>query len=232
MIWQERHRDVGAYALGVLERADAFRFEDHLTDCATCTVQLSEFIVLEALLSAWAGPLPSRFSAAERPNPALLDRLVAEVADQGKRSRRRWLCLVAANAALIAAAPVAAVDLMDSRGKGAGLSASATDARTGVAAVVSMDDRGWGTDVGLRLSRVWGPQDCELVAVSGNGEEQTVTSWTVPKGGYGMSNSPIAKKWLVTRGAAAMSGADIDHFEVRTADGKHLVTIDAGHWTR
>lgn len=25
----ERHRDVGAYALGVLDEADAFRFEDH-----------------------------------------------------------------------------------------------------------------------------------------------------------------------------------------------------------
>ena len=26
----ERHRDVGAYALGVLDEADTFRFEDHL----------------------------------------------------------------------------------------------------------------------------------------------------------------------------------------------------------
>lgn len=29
----ERHRDVGAYALGVLDEAEAFRFEDHLMEC-------------------------------------------------------------------------------------------------------------------------------------------------------------------------------------------------------
>ncbi|MGQ4427661.1 zf-HC2 domain-containing protein, partial [Streptomyces violaceoruber] len=32
----ERHRDVGAYALGVLDEAEAFRFEDHLMECPRC----------------------------------------------------------------------------------------------------------------------------------------------------------------------------------------------------
>ena len=33
---QETHRDVAAYALGVLDEADAFRFEDHLMECPRC----------------------------------------------------------------------------------------------------------------------------------------------------------------------------------------------------
>lgn len=53
---QERHRDVAAYALGVLEPADAFRFEEHLSDCVTCTVQLSDFASLAASLSELGGP--------------------------------------------------------------------------------------------------------------------------------------------------------------------------------
>ena len=40
---QERHRDVAAYALGVLDEADAFRFEDHLMECARCAAHVTEF---------------------------------------------------------------------------------------------------------------------------------------------------------------------------------------------
>ena len=39
----ERHRDVGAYALGVLDEAEAFRFEDHLMECPQCAAQVTEF---------------------------------------------------------------------------------------------------------------------------------------------------------------------------------------------
>ncbi|MEU1167695.1 FHA domain-containing protein, partial [Streptomyces sp. NPDC005921] len=39
----ERHRDVGAYALGVLDEAEAFRFEDHLMECPRCAAHVTEF---------------------------------------------------------------------------------------------------------------------------------------------------------------------------------------------
>ncbi|MFE4689637.1 zf-HC2 domain-containing protein [Streptomyces sp. NPDC056749] len=39
----EPHRDAGAYALGVLGAADTCRFEEHLTECAACVVQVREF---------------------------------------------------------------------------------------------------------------------------------------------------------------------------------------------
>ena len=39
----ERHRDVAAYALGVLNEAEAFRFEDHLMECPRCAAHVTEF---------------------------------------------------------------------------------------------------------------------------------------------------------------------------------------------
>ncbi|MEU4658884.1 zf-HC2 domain-containing protein, partial [Streptomyces sp. NPDC023723] len=39
----ERHRDAGAYALGVLDERDAFRFEDHLMGCPRCTATVTGF---------------------------------------------------------------------------------------------------------------------------------------------------------------------------------------------
>ncbi|MFD6278701.1 zf-HC2 domain-containing protein [Streptomyces sp. NPDC060209] len=54
----ELHRDAGAYALGVLEAADACRFEEHLTECSACVVQVRELGAVVAHLVAYAHRLP------------------------------------------------------------------------------------------------------------------------------------------------------------------------------
>jgi hypothetical protein len=56
-----------------------------------------------------------------------------------------------------------------------------------------------------------------------------VTSWAVPKWGYGFEGSPnqAAKDPLYVHGGAAMDGNDIDHFEVRTFEGERLVEVAA-----
>ena len=53
----------------------------------------------------------------------------------------------------------------------AGQRHSATDPGTGVAGTVGLVSKAWGTQVTLDLSKVRGPVECELVAVSktGNG---------------------------------------------------------------
>ncbi|WP_374105589.1 zf-HC2 domain-containing protein [Streptomyces sp. McG3] len=51
----EPHIRVGAYALGALGSADAFRFEEHLADCAGCRVRAREFAGVRAGLAV-AGP--------------------------------------------------------------------------------------------------------------------------------------------------------------------------------
>ncbi|MEV3929958.1 zf-HC2 domain-containing protein [Streptomyces sp. NPDC053728] len=54
----ELHRDAGAYALGVLGAADSCRFEEHLTACAACVVQVREFGAVVARLAVFAHALP------------------------------------------------------------------------------------------------------------------------------------------------------------------------------
>jgi hypothetical protein len=105
----------------------------------------------------------------------------------------------------------------------------ATDPTTKVTATVGMEKKAWGTHAVLELKNVKGPLKCSLIAVSKSGEEEVVTSWSVPAWGYGIPDSPnpAGKNPLYVHGGAAMQRADIDHFEVRTFDGKRLVDVAA-----
>ena len=60
---QQRHQDVAAYALGVLEPGDAFRFEEHLAECVLCTVQLSDFSSVASAISDLDGTRCDRVPA-------------------------------------------------------------------------------------------------------------------------------------------------------------------------
>ncbi|MCS0639154.1 zf-HC2 domain-containing protein [Streptomyces sp. LP05-1] len=193
-------------------------------------------------------PPPPPPALAAVPGPRLLDRLVDEVAVKRARRRRRTRCLVAAAAALIIGGPAVAVVVSrgdDTRTHQATADphptspaedaffhhmpekAEATDAGTGVTATVGMEKKAWGTHTVLELKNVKGPLKCNLIAVSKSGEEEVVTSWSVPKWGYGIPDSPrpAARSPLYVHGGSAMNRADIDHFEVRTFDGKRLVEV-------
>ncbi|MGW0550950.1 anti-sigma factor family protein [Streptomyces altiplanensis] len=246
------HDAVGAYVLGILDDADATAFEAHLAGCDHCAAQLDDFAGMEpmmALLAESPGPPPQL----TEPSPQLLGRLTGEVAAGRARSRRRALYLVAAAAVLAVGGP--AVTLLatsdgDGRGGPAGNVAggahptspaedaffhhmeekvTATDAVTEVSAAVGMEKKGWGTHTVLELKNVRGPLKCSLIAVSKDGEEETVTSWAVPAWGYGIPDSThkAAKNPLYVHGGAAMNRGEIDRFEVRTFDGQRLVEVEA-----
>jgi hypothetical protein len=198
-----------------------------------------------------AAPPPEGLSPAPppavsvQPSPELLDRLVDEVAAKRAKRKRRGIYLVAAAAALIIGGPTVAVVATsdDSPASNQAISVptddayldhmkqkfSATDAVTKVSATVGVESKGWGTNAVLELSNVKGPLKCELVAVSKTGDEQVLSSWAVPAWGYGITDSPhdVARKPLYVHGGAALAPSDIDHFEVRTFDGKPLVKVDA-----
>jgi hypothetical protein len=99
---------------------------------------------------------------------------------------------------------------------------SATDAATGVQGTVAMAPTGWGTKVALQIGVVKGPLVCQLVVIAKEGGERVVTGWAVPDKGYGLPGAPPP---LVVSGGTDTKRADIDHFEVRTTDGRTLVTI-------
>src|SRR3954454_15449348 len=101
------HETVGAYALGILDDAEATAFEAHLATCEWCAQQLDELAGMEPMLAALAD-LPAAQgtpaigeSLAARPSPQLAERLVDEVSQRRAVKRRRGLYLVAAAAALI-----------------------------------------------------------------------------------------------------------------------------------
>ncbi|MEW2161839.1 zf-HC2 domain-containing protein [Streptomyces sp. NPDC007084] len=246
------HETVGAYALGILDDAEASAFEEHLAGCEWCAQQLDELAGMEPMLAALADLPASQGSPAiaeslsARPSPRLAERLVDEVAARRAHKRRRGMYLVAAAAALIIGGPLtvmavsggdsgtampqahatspakAAFEVMTDKKQ-------ATDPATKVNAVVAVEPKDWGTHAVLQLKNVKGPLKCSLIAVGKNGERETVTSWAVPKWGYGIpdAKSEEAKQPLYVHGGAAFTPNQIDHFEVMTFDGKRLVEVDA-----
>ncbi|MFD0249742.1 zf-HC2 domain-containing protein [Streptomyces sp. NPDC127113] len=211
----ERHRDVGAYALGVLDEAEAFRFEDHLMECPRCAAQVTEFGPATRQLMLYRRATPRLVHPLTRPGPRLLDRLLSEVATRHRAGRRRVLYALAAAVVCAVAAPGAV--LYASQGERA-VPLSATDERSGVWARITAEDEVWGTDVMLEVKDGAGPRPCRLVAVGRDGTEQTITSWNVP----GHDDRPNTM-----RGGAALHPDQIARYEVRTAHGEHLVTLPA-----
>ncbi|MDT0492124.1 zf-HC2 domain-containing protein [Streptomyces griseus] len=251
------HDAAAAYVLGILDDAQASDFEAHLAGCARCSAHLDEFAGMEPMLAMLA-EAPASLPGArpvphvpERPAPKVLGGLMDEVAHRRHRRTKRSRYLIAAAAALIIGGPVAAVavtggDEGGDRSVAVGgphptspaedaffqhmtEKVSASDPTTRVGATVGMVEKAWGTHTVLELKNVKGPQKCTLIAISKTGEEEVVTSWSVPKWGYGIEDSAhaSARNPLYVHGGAAMAREDIERFEVRTFDGERLVEIGA-----
>ena len=214
----ERHRDVGAYALGVLEEVEAFRFEDHLMECASCAAHVTEFRPAARQLMLYRRATPRSVHPFSAPGPRLLERLLDEVNSKQRGGRRRWLYAVAASVVFAVGGPTVAVVAGHGSSSPAAMAMSATDPDTGVWAEITAQDREWGSQVDMTFKDKSGPHPCRLVAVGKDGSEQTVTSWMVP------ADDGAATK---LQGGSAMQSKEIDHFEVRTKDGQHLVTLKA-----
>ncbi|MFE2262506.1 zf-HC2 domain-containing protein [Streptomyces griseosporeus] len=209
----ERHRDVAAYALGVLDEADAFRFEDHLMECVDCSARVTEFGPVTRQLMLYRRATPRTVHPAAQPGPRLLDRLLAEITTRQRRARRRLLYAVAASVVVAVAGPATA--LLASGGPQP-VRVSATDERSGVWAQVTTADEDWGSRVELTVKDGAGPRTCRLVVIGRDGSEETVTSWR--------AQQHDARPDTV-EGGAALHPDEIARYEVRTADGEHLVTL-------
>ncbi|MEU3001723.1 zf-HC2 domain-containing protein [Streptomyces sp. NPDC007020] len=205
----EPHVRVGAYALGVLGSADTFRFEEHLAHCPGCRLRAGEFAGVRDGLAVVGTPVV--------PGPGFVERLTDAVAAGRRRAARRRLALVAAAVVLSVGGPVAVAGLPGGPVEGEGTQRwSGTDGSSGVAAVVTAAGREWGTAVALEVARLPVVGVCALVAVGRDGSEETVGSWSAG----GAQGGPVE-----VSGGAALRPEGIDHFEVRTADGRRLVTV-------
>ncbi|CAM5558422.1 zf-HC2 domain-containing protein [Streptomyces fumanus] len=212
----ERHRDAGAYALGVLGAADAFRFEDHLMECPRCTVAVTEFAPTARQLLLYRRATPRFAHPPAAPGAGLLDRLVSEVAARRRTARRGFRYAVAAAVVCAVTAPAAA---LVAAGGEEPVRVTATDARSGVWAQVTAVDEPWGSGVAVRVRDAAGPRACRLVAVGRDGSEETVATWRVPR--HGARPAEV-------RGGAALHPDQIARYEVRTSAGQRLVALPAG----
>ncbi|MFI6348496.1 hypothetical protein [Streptomyces sp. NPDC050560] len=207
-----RHRDAAAYALGVLGAADAFRFEDHLAQCPLCATRVAAFGPTVRALGRYGSagaPVPS---GAPRAEP--LRRLLGEMARAAGAARRRRRAVL--GAVLAGAAGAAVCGSLAAAHEPGPERLVGHDGRGGISATVTAWDRSWGTQVGLTVTGARGPWECELVAVGRDGHRETVTRWTVPAPGGDE---------MATRGSAALHTGEIARFEIRTADGRRLLTL-------
>ena len=222
------HTDVGAYSMGLLEEQDKRAFEEHLAGCPACAAELAELSPMAALFKGIE--LNGMEPAGEEPDGGRVTDLVRRRAGR-QRHRRRWQAALGAAAGIvligggiglgIAAAPEHAGTLAPALAL-TGQLHSATDPGTGVAGTVGLVAKAWGTQVTLDLSKVRGPAECELVAVSRTGQRRVVMGWLVAAPGDGVPGHPAH---LVIRGATSIPRNDLARIDVDLVNGPTLVSI-------
>ncbi|MFI6292238.1 anti-sigma factor family protein [Nonomuraea sp. NPDC050790] len=229
------HTDVGAYALGLLEADDKRAFEAHLTTCRACTAELAELSGMAGVLTGMGPIEPEEDRRGEGEVVDLLRRRKA--AD--RRTRRGTVIIgVAAAVTLVAggiavgsglggpSSPIAVGGTHHGTGPAEQFYEEGTPAggvgAEGVTGGVVYESKGWGTHAALKLEGVRGPLECELIAVSTTGERKAMTGWAVPPAGYGVNGQPP----LYMHGGSPWNPERIDRFEVVTATGETLLTVD------
>ncbi|MDO0924638.1 zf-HC2 domain-containing protein [Streptomyces sp. TG1A-8] len=210
----ERHRDVGAYALGVLDEAEAFRFEDHLMECPRCAAHVTGFGPTTRQLLLYRRATPRFVHPLAQPGPRLLERLLGELAHRHRARRRRLLYGLAASVVLAVAGP--GITAFAGRAEPEVRVTAATDPHTGVWAQVTAEDSEAGSRLRLEVRDGSGPHTCRLVAVGRDGSEQTAGDWWVPA---------RTTATTTTLSGSSMHPREIARYEVRAADGRRLVTL-------
>ncbi|TDD58832.1 hypothetical protein E1293_46780 [Actinomadura darangshiensis] len=234
------HVDVGAYALGLLEEPDRRAFEAHLSTCLSCHEELGALRGLAQTLDG-IGPIAEPAEAMPvPPEPAVVTDMMRHRIRRRRRYRAGRAMAVAAAAVVLLGGALgtgftlgADRDPAPSRPDGGtaalmreGQRMSAVDPASGITGTVAMQQKAWGSRVGLQLSKVRGPLVCELVAVDAKGGAHTVVGWSVPAKGYGLPGSE--QPALALQGGTALPPKDISRFEVRTiGEGRTLLTVPA-----
>jgi anti-sigma-K factor RskA len=209
----EHEIDVGAYVLDALEPGEQLRMQQHVQTCPVCSAAVQELEGLPRLLAA----VPAPGDPPEAPVPSELAfqrfRRSAVESPPGRR-RHRWRWTVATAAAALVIGGVVTSGVVTSSTVAAPEVVQAV--HDGVHLTATYEPASRGTDVTIALDGVPMGEQCELVAVGRDGTEETAGTWEV---GY-----PGTYTWT---GWVAMDPHDVASWDVRTTDGRTLVTVAA-----
>jgi hypothetical protein len=239
------HWDVASYALGVLDEPDLIEFEQHMLDCALCVEELDSLLSVTGLLAYATPPEIDVDAERDRLMVRAANVVAFERSKDRARwvlvsAAAAVLVLIASGLAywlgsqvnrpgdLTAAPPGATAPTNDvphtiepSPGFGGetnrGDHFDGSDPGSGLKADLVLQQRGAQTELTMVLTEFKGPvAECQLVAVTVGGFEEVVTTWQVPKAGFGTAAHPGP---LVVNGVISIPRADIEHFEVRSITG-------------
>ncbi|WP_206795896.1 zf-HC2 domain-containing protein [Amycolatopsis sp. MtRt-6] len=230
----ESHTQLGAYALGALDPAEAADFERrHLQTCAQCRFDLNELVALRDSLDEV--PPEAFLDGPPEGGDLLLQKTLRRVRDEEERvapparsAGRRGLALVAAAVLVVAAlgggilvgrqtAPDNGGSLAVPQSNVPGTkTVEARDPTTGVQLAASIAPfQGWvKTDVSVK--GVKAGEKCLLQVVTKDGKAVTAGSWQV------------SEKWESTGfnldGSALVAPDDVASIDIVTVDGRKLVS--------
>jgi anti-sigma-K factor RskA len=210
----ENEISVGAYVLDALEPDEQLRMQQHVQECPVCSAAVQELEGLPRLLAVV--PTPGETPVGPAPSELAFERFrrsaTAVAAPPERRHRWRWAVAAAAAAVVIGGAVSTGIAVTSTVASPEVVEA----VHNGVHVVATYVPASKGTDVTVALDGVPMGEQCELVAVSRSGREETAGRWTVTYGG--------TYHWS---GWVAMDDEDVARWEVRTTDGQSLVSVPA-----
>ena len=122
--------------------------------------------------------------------------------------------------------PRAQADGIVGPGQTGGETFSNTDKKTGAHVDAQLVSRPWGTNVAFTVTKIKGPKTCRLVAVRPDGENEVLSTWTVPDGGYGFAERPQPLQLVA---ATSLQADEMTHLKVQemepNGDASTLVTV-------
>lgn len=227
----ESHTQLGAYALGALDPAEAADFERrHLQTCAQCRFDLNELVALRDSLDEV--PPEAFLDGPPEGGDLLLQKTLRRVRDEETRvapprSSRRGLALVAAAVLVVAALGGGVLVGRQTAAENGSIAAPQTDVpgtknvegrdpTTGVQLAAAVAPfQGW-VKVDVNVKGVKAGEKCLLQVVTKEGQAVTAGSWQV------------SEKWenqgFNLDGSALVAPDDVKSVDIVTVDGRKLVS--------
>jgi anti-sigma factor RsiW len=215
---------LGAYALGVLDQAEAQEVTAHLSTCADCRREVNELGQVRPLLDTVP---PEAFLDGPPDNDMVLQRALREIRREAP-ARRRWAPAVIGLAAAVALAVAVGGGVLIGRQTAPTVAAApavpanarsgqVTDPATGASMKVTMVPKaGWVT-VNATVAGVAAGTKCLLQVVPRTGDAQLAGSWKVSPQG--------AREGTTLQGSAIVDPTTVAAVRVVTTDGKTVVTV-------